>query len=246
MKNLKKQFVGFTILLLSIAVLFWYINKSENQKTTNIIETQNVIEDQASLDEYVIDQSDFIEGNELIKDIPESQLSNEEIDGLILMREEEKLARDVYNTLGEKWGMQIFTNIAKSEQTHTDAIKVLLDRYEIEDPVKNDSVGVFTSLELNGLYQNLLEQGNLSLLDALTVGAIVEELDIKDLNELSAKTDNADIITTYNNLNKGSRNHLRAFMRLIKNNNGSYIPQYISQTEFDDIISSGQEKGRME
>ena len=246
MKNLKKQFVGFTILLLSIAVLFWYINKSENQKTTNIIETQNVIEDQASLDEYVIDQSDFIEGNELIKDIPESQLSNEEIDGLILMREEEKLARDVYNTLGEKWGMQIFTNIAKSEQTHTDAIKVLLDRYEIEDPVKNDSVGVFTSLELNGLYQNLLEQGNLSLLDALTVGAIVEDLDIKDLNELSAKTDNADIITTYNNLNKGSRNHLRAFMRLIKNNNGSYIPQYISQTEFDDIISSGQEKGRME
>ena len=246
MKNLKKQFAGFTILLLSIAVLFWYINKSENQKTTNIIETQNVIEDQASLDEYVIDQSDFIEGNELIKDIPESQLSNEEIDGLILMREEEKLARDVYNTLGEKWGMQIFTNIAKSEQTHTDAIKVLLDRYEIEDPVKNDSVGVFTSLELNGLYQNLLEQGNLSLLDALTVGAIVEDLDIKDLNELSAKTDNADIITTYNNLNKGSRNHLRAFMRLIKNNNGSYIPQYISQTEFDDIISSGQEKGRME
>lgn len=246
MKNLKKQFAGFTILLLSIAVLFWYINKSENQKTTNIIETQNVIEDQASLDEYVIDQSDFIEGNELIKDIPESQLSNEEIDGLILMREEEKLARDVYNTLGEKWGMQIFTNIAKSEQTHTDAIKVLLDRYEIEDPVKNDSVGVFTSLELNGLYQNLLEQGNLSLLDALTVGVIVEDLDIKDLNELSAKTDNADIITTYNNLNKGSRNHLRAFMRLIKNNNGSYIPQYISQTEFDDIISSGQEKGRME
>ena len=246
MKNLKKQFVGFTILLLSIAVLFWYINKSENQKTTNIIETQNVIEDQAPSYEYVIDQSDFIEGNELIKDIPESQLSNKEIDGLILMREEEKLARDVYNTLGEKWGMQIFTNIAKSEQTHTDAIKVLLDRYEIEDPVKNDSVGVFTSLELNGLYQNLLEQGNLSLLDALTVGAIVEDLDIKDLNELSAKTDNADIITTYNNLNKGSRNHLRAFMRLIKNNNGSYIPQYISQTEFDDIISSGQEKGRME
>lgn len=246
MKDLKKQFAGFIILLLSIAVLFWYINKSKNQKTTNIIETQSVIEDQVPSSEYVIDQNDFIEGNELIKDIPESQLSNEEINGLVLMREEEKLARDVYNTLGEKWGMQIFTNIAKSEQTHTDAIKVLLDRYEIEDPVKGDGAGVFTSLELDELYQNLLEQGNLSLLDALTVGAIVEDLDIKDLNELSAKTDNADIITTYNNLNKGSRNHLRAFMRLIKNNNGSYIPQYISQTEFDNIISSEQEKGRME
>lgn len=245
MKNLKKQFAWFAILLLSIIVFFGYINVPETQKTPNIAETQNVPENQTPLSEYIIDQSDFVEGNELIKDISESQLSEEEIAGLILMREEEKLARDVYNTLGEKWGTQIFTNIAKSEQTHTDAIKVLLDRYEIEDPVKDDSVGVFTSLELGELYQNLLEQGSLSLLDALIVGAIVEDLDIKDLNELLAKTDNADIITTYNNLNKGSRNHLRAYIRLVENNNGSYSPQYISQAEFDDIVSSEQEKGRV-
>lgn len=49
------------------------------------------------------------------------------------MREEEKLARDVYLTFGEKWGLTLFTNIAKSEQTHTDAVKTLLDRYEIKD-----------------------------------------------------------------------------------------------------------------
>jgi len=79
--------------------------------------------------EYEIDPSDFLSGDELIKDIPESQLSESEMQGLILMREEEKLARDVYTTLGEKWDLNIFINIAGSEQTHTDAVKYLLDRY---------------------------------------------------------------------------------------------------------------------
>ena len=227
MKYFKKRVAGFVILL-SLVVLSGCINTQENQTSSN---------------EYIIDQSDFVKGNELIKDIPESQLNEEEIAGLVLMREEEKLARDVYNVLGEKWETEIFTNIAKSEQTHTDAIKVLLDRYNIEDPVKDDSIGIFTSPELDELYKNLVEQGESSLLDALIVGATVEDLDIKDLNELSAKTNNADIIITYNNLNKGSRNHLRAFMRQINNNEGSYSPQYISQSEFDDIISSAQEKG---
>ena len=230
MKNPKKQSINLIIILLSIVLFSGCVNTQENQ---------------ASSDEYIIDQSDFVEGNELIKDIPGSELNEEEIAGLVLMREEEKLARDVYNTLGEKWGTKIFTNIAKSEQTHTDAIKVLLDRYNIEDPVKDDSIGVFTSPELDELYKNLVKQGGLSLLDALIVGAIVEDLDIKDLNELSAKTDNADIITTYNNLNKGSRNHLRAYVGQIKDNDGSYSPQYISQAEFNAIISSAQEKGQV-
>ena len=230
MKNPKKQSINVIIILLSIVILSGCVNTQENQ---------------TSSDEYIIDQSDFVEGNELIKDIQKSELDEEEIAGLVLMREEEKLARDVYNTLGEKWGTRIFTNIAKSEQTHTDAIKVLLDRYNIEDPVKDDSIGVFTSPELDELYKNLVKQGGSSLLDALIVGAIVEDLDIKDLNELSAKTDNADIITTYNNLNKGSRNHLRAYIGQIKNNGGSYSPQYISQAEFNAIISSAQEKGQV-
>ena len=230
MKNPKKQSINVIIILLSIVILSGCVNTQENQ---------------TSSDEYIIDQSDFVEGNELIKDIQKSELDEEEIAGLVLMREEEKLARDVYNTLGEKWGTRIFTNIAKSEQTHTDAIKVLLDRYNIEDPVKDDSIGVFTSPELDELYKQLVKQGDSSLLDALIVGAIVEDLDIKDLNELSAKTDNADIITTYNNLNKGSRNHLRAYVGQIKDNDGSYSPQYISQAEFNAIISSAQEKGQV-
>lgn len=229
MKKINTQLVVFAVIILSLTV-FWWINTQENR---------------TSINEYIIDQSDFVNGNELIKDISESQLSEEEIAGLVLMREEEKLARDVYITLGEKWGIRIFTNIANSEQTHTDAVKVLLDRYDLEDPVKDDSIGVFTSTLLDELYDSLIEQGFSSPLDALIVGAIVEDLDLYDLSELLAETDNADIIVTYNNLSKGSRNHLRAFFEQIVNNDGLYSPQFITQAEFDEVISSEQERGQV-
>ncbi len=179
----------------------------------------------------------------LIAGIPKSDLSEEEKAGLILMREEEKLARDVYITMGEKWGLRIFNNISRAEQVHTDAVKDLLDRYSIADPVENDAVGVFTSPKLTELYDNLVRQGSTSLMDALIVGATIEDLDIKDLDELMAKTDNEDIIVTYKNLNKGSRNHMRAYSRQISNRGGSYSPQFISGPEYNSILSSAHERG---
>ena len=65
------------------------------------------------------------------------------------------------------------------------------------------------------------------------------------INELLTETDNQDITVVYNNLNKGSRNHLRAFVAQIENRGGSYSPPYISQTEFNAIVSSDQEKGQV-
>ncbi|NPA36491.1 MAG: DUF2202 domain-containing protein [Chlorobi bacterium] len=162
------------------------------------------------------------------------------------MREEEKLARDVYVTLAEKWGLRVFSNISRSEQTHTDAIKALLDRYGIEDPVKDDRTGVFTSQKLSELYKNLVEKGNKSLMDALEVGATIEDLDIKDLEELTAKTDNQDIIVTYKNLTKGSRNHMRAFSNQIAFRGGSYNPQFISMNEYNTILNTPHERGYLE
>ena len=198
-----------------------------------------------SYNEYIIDDSDFVDGQDLIENIPSSELTEAEIAGLIQMREEEKLARDVYSFLGQKWNLQILSNIAESEQTHTNSVKVLLDRYGIEDPVKDDTVGVFTSQVMTDLYTNLVKQGEASALGALIVGATIEDLDIYDLTELLLETDNSDIITVYNNLQKGSRNHLRAFIGQIDNNGGSYSPQYISEEEFNLIISSAQEKGQV-
>jgi hypothetical protein len=246
MKNLTKQLAGVTIITLSLGIFAGCDNVPEEQiaeiATTENITTQT---ETVTSEDYVIDESDYVDGNELISEIAESELSEEEIEGLILMREEEKLARDVYLMLGDTWETPIFTNIASSEQTHTDAVKVLLDRYDIEDPIENDAIGVFNSPELAQLYEDLIEQGNKSLLDAFIVGVTIEDLDIKDLNELLEQTDNADIIATYNNLNKGSRNHLRAYMRQVTNSGGTYEAQFISQTELEAIISATQERGRV-
>jgi hypothetical protein len=181
-------------------------------------------------------QNDSITNNDVI-------LTTEEIDWLLLMREEEKLARDVYNALFTKWWINIFNNIANSENTHTSAIKQLLDRYNIEDPVKDDSPGIFTSVELQNLYNSLITKGEQSVLDALIVWATIEDLDIKDLTELTQQTTKEDIIMTYNNLNRGSRNHLRSFVQQIESRSGSYSAQYISPTELDTILSSAQERG---
>lgn len=199
----------------------------------------------ASQPEYVVDESDMLNEQTLIGGIEKRKLTAQESDGLLRMREEEKLARDVYTTLGAKWGVRIFSNIASSEQTHADAMKVLLERYAIPDPVTNDSVGVFRSPLMQQLYNDLVAKGNTSVTEALIAGAMVEDLDIRDLDVLMKETTKEDILVTYRNLQKGSRNHLRAFVKNLTMNGVVYAPQYITQEAYDLIINSSQERGRL-
>ncbi len=175
----------------------------------------------------------------------QTPLSEQETEDLIHMREEEKLARDVYITLYQKWGMRIFNNISKSEQRHMDAIKTLLDKYGLPDPVEetNDQVGVFVNPELQELYNELVAKGEQSLIDALEVGATIEDMDIKDLEDCIAEAQHEDIIYVYENLMKGSRNHLRAFTRVLSRFGEEYQPQYISEDEYEYIISTPMERG---
>jgi hypothetical protein len=172
-------------------------------------------------------------------------LSPEEAAGLAYMREEEKLAHDVYLTLYEQWGTNVFQNIARSEQTHTTAIKTLLDRYSLDDPAAGNGVGVFDDPDLQALYNTLVVQGSASLADAFKVGAAIEEIDILDLQERLAQTDNADIQRVYQNLENGSHNHLRAFVSNLGNQTGEvYQPQYLSQEAYDAIVNSNSGSGR--
>ena len=138
-------------------------------------------------------------------------LSDEEINWLTYMREEEKLARDVYLFLYDKWHSRIFKNIAVSEQTHMDAIKTLLDRYGIPDPAADKGPGEFTNSQLQVLYDELIQDGSVSLIDALEVGVFIEETDIDDLNAGIASTTHKGIKIVYSNLLAGSLNHLNAF-----------------------------------
>jgi len=138
-------------------------------------------------------------------------LTDEEIQWLTYMREEEKLARDVYLSLYDEWNMRIFSNIAASEQKHTDAVKTLLVRYGIPDPAAGNDQGEFMNPDLQELYDQLVQQGSVSKVNALKVGVIIEETDIDDLNAAIATTTHKDIKTVYNNLLQGSFNHLASF-----------------------------------
>ena len=187
--------------------------------------------------------NDYVSMRPGIEELPNETLSTAEIDGLLLMREEEKRARDVYETLYTKWGLNIFTNIAQSEQTHTEAVRDLLEKYNIADPVTDDTIGVFKSEEMQSLYDSLVAKGNISEVEALTVGAIIEDLDIKDLEELMLETDNQDITMVYENLVRGSRNHMRSFTKQLTSRDVTYEVQYISEEEYEAILSGDTETG---
>jgi hypothetical protein len=186
------------------------------------------------------------EGNiaEIIATIEENTtLTDGEITSLKFMREEEKLAHDVYTKLYEIHGQNVFNNISNSEQTHTDAIGELLKAYGIEDPYTSE-VGVFVNDELKTIYDALIAQGDDNLVEGIKVGATVEELDIKDIQEaIDNNITQSQIITIYESLMKGSRNHLRSFIKNLNNQDSSIVftPQYITQEKFDEIINSDME-----
>ena len=172
----------------------------------------------------------------------DTTLSQDEIAGLQWMREEEKLARDVYLALYERWGMSIFKRIAESEARHMEAVKRLLDYYGIDDPAAGNAVGEFSNETLQKLYDKLVRKGSRSRNRALRVGAYIEELDILDLR--SQTTDEAPIIQVYENLERASENHLRAFVRKLDRRGVDYEPVLMDQEDFDAIIDDGQRRGR--
>lgn len=233
------------IILLSVLLLVltscW--TKTEENKSTNTEKTVEKEANNTTNEEYVVDESDFVDGKELIKDIEKSwDLTQEEKDWLILMREEEKLAYDVYVTMYKKWNKKTFDNISDSEKTHMNAVLDLLTSYNLEDPITDNTVWVFTSENLQKLYNDLVAKGNKSLLDALIVAITIEDLDIYDLDELSLQTDKKDILTVYDNLNRGSRNHMRAFYKQLIKEWWEYEVQFITEDKYKEIIDWEQEK----
>jgi len=175
--------------------------------------------------------------------VADVELTEAEVEGLILMREEEKLAHDVYIALYEVWGLPVFNNIAAAETKHTESVLALIDAYGLDDPVTDNTPGVFTNPDFTALYNDLVEQGSESLVDALLVGALIEDLDIYDLQEWLELTDNPDIERVYDNLLAGSENHMRAFIGQLDSRDTSYTAIYLDQSEIDEIVASGNGRG---
>jgi hypothetical protein len=164
-------------------------------------------------------------------------LNDTEKEGLLYMVEEEKLAGDVYQTLGNQWNLQVFENIGEAEMTHEAAVSVLIKRYGLQDPTI-DEVGKFSNSTLQVAYDDLIDKGMTSPKGALEVGAEIEEIDILDLQERIAQTDKLDLKLVYDNLMRGSRNHLRAFVRNLNRQGFEYEPLYLSKEEYYSIMNS--------
>ncbi len=169
-----------------------------------------------------------------------TQLTQQEIDDLLFLREEEKLARDVYLFSYDKYAETIFNSISQSEQQHMNSVLTLLNTYGIADPASSER-GVFKNQTLQSLYNDLTTQSDISLLEALKVGAIIEDLDLNDIHEDESNTTKEDIINVYEKLSCGSRNHLRSYTSQLLLNGENYIPQFISLAEFEEVINSESE-----
>lgn len=174
-------------------------------------------------------------------DVEARELSSDEITTLFYMREEEKLARDVYQYLHGRWGTPVFANIAEAEETHTGQVAEVIARLGLADPVADDSPGVFQDEQLSALYQQLTQAGSAGELEALMVGGLIEETDTMDLQAAIDATDEAVLQQLYANLMMGSRNHLRAFAGLIAEQTLVYEAQVLPQDQVDAILNTPME-----
>ena len=183
-----------------------------------------------------------IDGLKIVTELGDGTLSTEQIEWLKFMREEEKLAGDVYRTFFKLYNVPIFNNISKSEDNHTSVVLNYLNAWGIDDPA-TEEIGVFSNEDLQKLYDELIEAGKAGLTEALKVGALIEEVDIADLVELYDLDPGEDLILLSEALQLGSRNHLRAFTRVLSFSDIEYTPVVLSMEDYEAIVSSPWERG---
>lgn len=167
----------------------------------------------------------------------------EEAEDMLYMREEEKLARDVYLTMYEAWELVPFANVAASEQKHMDAMLKLLRKYRLPDPAAGNAIGEFTDPDLQKLYDKLVDKGLKGPDDALLVGGLIEEVDMVDIQDAMDRATQTDIDAVYANLMCGSRNHLRAFATAYEALTGNaYKAQLLPQDAVEAILAVPMER----
>ncbi len=159
---------------------------------------------------------------------------------LLFMLEEEKLARDTYMYLDDLWSTNQFSNIKNSEQIHMNAIEDLLIQNDIEYIIL--PLGEFENQALQDFYNQFVIDGAVNQANALQIGATIEDLDIVDLQDYTNATTNTSLITVFNSLQCGSRNHLRSFVLGIENGGNTYTPQFLTQEDYHSIISESNEQ----
>ena len=203
----------------------------------------------------------------------QSPLDPDQIETLQFIVEEEKLARDVYAYYSAGFPeLAVFANIKASEDIHLATVREMLDKWSLFDPTRDEygedvGAGIFTDEGLRALYDWMTgdplqiyvvfsdvftgaEYDPESVIEAmLRVGGLIEEKDILDLDEAIAGVDNdsgnpvAPLLRVYQDLQRGSRNHLRAFERNLDSDGAEYVIILLTQDEFDSIVGGENERG---
>lgn len=179
---------------------------------------------------------------QLIAQYPQQELSTDEISHLLYLRGVEKVAYDVYDSLSHRWQYQHFSNLEHEESAHQDLITTLLAKYQIADPyIAHSARGVYQEQALLDVFSLLVSQGLPSFASALQVSVMIEEFEIKELQRLLVATDNTDVQFVYQNLLKDSRNQLRTFITVLRDQNQTYTPQYLTSDSFQQIVDAPKE-----
>ena len=163
-------------------------------------------------------------------------LTAREKDGLLFIWEEEKAARDLYNGLYEKNNMTIFLDLVRSESSHMDQARAVMEKHGLAVPP--DEPGRFQNQTLQEIHDQLLAEGLQSDQDALTVAAVFEEISIVDLEKELSASQAEDVRTVYEGLLAGSRKHLRSYVSDLKDQGIEYQPRYLEGGEFQKIVKS--------
>lgn len=159
---------------------------------------------------------------------------------MAVMREQQKLSRDVYDSLHQRWDQPVFEEIESAEVGHMEAVKSLLDQFAVTDPVgaTGDVPGKFVHRRFQKLYDSLVTSGSASLEGAFRAGAYVEEMDIMDLQRAVQGTGSADLKAIYKYMLMGSERHLLAFTRRLKKMGVVYQPVLLRGWEYERLVGA--------
>jgi hypothetical protein len=229
MKKMKNLLVAVT-LATSVITLF----------SCSADDTSPVSTDKSAIASALIDSANELDLKSMatIPFVATDSLTPAQIEGILFMREEEKLAHDVYTAFYTAWNLSIFNKIAQSELRHTEKMLELITFYGLTDPAIA-TAGVFSNQDLQSLYDTLIAQGSVSAEAALQIGALIEEVDILDLKELLLDTTNANLSLVYSRLMIASGHHLKGFVKVLSNSyNITYTPQLMDIAAFELILAT--------
>ncbi|MFY9150447.1 MAG: DUF2202 domain-containing protein [Prolixibacteraceae bacterium] len=207
------------IFLSSMAILAVLVLPACSEGVVETVEPTIAEEIPADLKDAIVPDSCLLTGTIADAPVPACAISgtvtDAEASGLLLMREEEKMARDVYAYLYEKYNIPVFKNITKSENVHMTTVLKLITGFNVTDNSSNNP-GEFTDNQINERYLQLIKMGDVSVIEALKVGVLIEQTDIADLKTQLEIIQNNSIKTVYTNLLAGSNAHLKAFIWNLK------------------------------